>query len=270
MSVQNFIPTIWSARLLENLRKTYVFANLVNRDWEGEIRQAGDTVKITTPSAISVSTYAGSVSWETIQSVQQSLLIDQQKYWAFKVGDVDKAQANVNLIDTYMREAANTLADTVDQNIAALYASAGHTVALDISANYTGVRAALVSAGQKLAESNVPSAGRWLVVSPTVMSGIRLASDYTPASDMGDEFKRTGAIGFLEGFSIYESNNVAVATQHKCMFGTNAAITYAEQLISTEAIRLENSFDDGMRGLLVFGRKVVRPTALGVLNTTVA
>lgn len=270
MSVQNFIPTIWSARLLQAFRKTYVFRDLVNTDYEGEITQAGDTVKITTPGAVTVSDYAGTVSYETIQSTQQSLLIDQDKYWAFEVDDADKVQANVNLIDTYAMEAANSLADAVDQNLAALYTAAAHTVALDISSAFTGVRAALVEAGRKLDEANVPSQGRWMVLSPIVMAGIRLAGDYTPASEMGDELRRSGSIGFLEGFSLYLSNNIVVATQHKCLFGTNQAITFTEQLVETEAIRLQAKFADAVRGRMVFGRKVVRPAALGVLNTTVS
>lgn len=270
MSVQNFIPKIWAARLLIAFRKTYVFRPLVNTDYEGEITGAGDTVKITTPGGVTVQDYSGSVSYEELQSTQQNLLIDQQKYWAFKVDDVDKVQADVNLIDTYTEEAGNSLADTVDQNLASLYTEAGHTVSLDISSNYDGVREALVEAGQKLDESNVPSQGRWLVVSPTVMSGIRLASDYTPASELGDEVKLSGTIGMLEGFNLYMSNNVQIATQHKCLFGSRAAITFAEQLVETEALRLENQFADAVRGLMVFGRKVVRPSALGVLDTTVS
>lgn len=270
MSTANFIPEVWSARLLQNLRKSYVFRPLLNTNYEGEITNVGDTVKIMTPGAVTVSNYAGSVSYEDVQSTSQSLLIDQQKYWAFKVDDVDAAQANTNLIDAYMQEAANSLADTIDQNIAALYTAAGHTVALDVSSDDTGVRAALLEVSQKLDESNVPQSGRWMVVSPRVFRSIKGASDYSPASEMGDAIKMSGAIGMLEGFNIYVSNNVVVATQHKCMAGYQGSITFAEQVVQTEALRLQASFSDAMRGLLVFGRKVTRPSALVLLNTTVA
>lgn len=272
MAIDNFIPEVWSARLLLNFRKSFKFNMLVNRNYEGEISDSGDTVRITTPSAITVSDYAGTVTYQTPTSSQQTLLIDQDKYWAFEVDDLEKVQANVSLIDVFTEEAGVALADNVDQNIAALYTDVGDTVNLDISTgtgSFANVRPALIDLGQKLDEANVPQEGRWLMVSPTVMAGVRKASDYTPASEMGDEMKRTGAIGFLEGFNIHMSNNVAVATQHKCLAGTNAAITFAEQLVMTEALRRDTSFKDAVRGRLVFGRKVVRPAALLLLNTTV-
>lgn len=270
MTTANFIPEVWSARLLVNLRKNFVFKDIVNMDYQGEIRGAGDTVDILTPSAVTVNNYSGSVTYEDVQSTKQKLLIDQQKYWAFDVDDVDAVQANVNLIDTYMQEAAVALADSVDQNLASLYTEAGASVNLDVSSNDDGVRTALLSVAQELDEANVPQSGRWMVVSPRVFRSIKGNSSYSAASELGDMIKMSGAIGMLEGFNIYVSNNVQISTQHKCLAGYRGCITYAEQLVNTEAIRREGSFADAMRGLLVFGRKVTRPGALVVLNTTVA
>lgn len=270
MSIANFIPEVWSARVLFNLRKSLVFANLTNDNYEGEITGVGDTVKITTPASINVGAYSGTVTYQAPTTSQQSLSIDQDLYWAFDVDDADRLQANVDLIDTNTQEAAYALADSVDANLAGLYTDVGHTVNLDISSNFTGVRTALVDAAKNLDDNNVPNVGRWAVVSPTVFRGIKLASDYTPASELGDEMKRAGSIGMLEGFSIYMSRNVAVATQHKCLYGNNSAITLASQLVKTEAIRRDAAFADGIRGRMVFGRKVVRSGALGLLNVTVA
>lgn len=270
MSVDNFIPEVWSARLLINLRKKYVFRSLTNEDYEGEIKEAGDTVKIITPGAITVSNYAGSVSYENLPSTLQALLIDQQKYWGFKVPDIDKVQANANLMDTFMNEATNAMADAIDQNIASLYTAAGNTVNLDISSDYTGVRQALLDASEDLDDAGVPEEGRWLVVSPLVYKAIKGASDYSPASELGDEVKMSGAVGKLEGFNIFKSRNVQISTQHKCLAGYNGAITVAEQIAQTEAMRDPDSFADLVRGLVVFGRKVVRPGALVLINTTVA
>jgi hypothetical protein len=270
VSINNFIPTVWSARLQAQFDKAFIFRNLVNGNWEGEIRNAGDSVKITTPGNITVNDYSGTVTYETPQSTQQTLLIDQDKYWAFGVDDADRIQANVNLVDVYTRRAAVALADKVDQNIASLYTDTGATtVALDISANSTAVRGALVDANKELDNNSVPRSGRWLVVSPTVLAGIMKSTDYTAASELGDELKVRGTVGMLEGFSIFVSRNVQISTQHKCLFGTTDAITFAEQLINTEAVRRDAAFEDGIRGRMVFGRKVVQPEALGLLNVTV-
>lgn len=270
MSTDNFIPEIWSEKILETLRKQFVFSNLVNRDYEGEITQAGDTVHINTPAAVTVSDYAGSVTYQDVTSTTQALLIDQEKYWAIKIKDIDKVQANVELMPRYVDEAAIAMADTVDQALASLYTggTAG-TVALDVSANSAGVRDALLEANENLDSNNVPSFGRWLAVTPRVYRSIKAAPDYSIASELGDGIKMTGALGMLEGFNIYMSNNVTIATQHKCMYGTNAAITFAEQLAQTEALRLESAISDAMRGYLVYGHRVVRPDALGYLNVTV-
>lgn len=270
MSVNNFKPTIWSARLQDQFDKALIFRNLVNTNWEGEIQNAGDSVKITTPGNITVNDYSGTVTYETPDSTQQTLLIDQDKYWAFEVDDADQVQANVNLIDVYTRRAAYALADKVDQNIASLYTDTGATtVALDISAGSSGVRGALVDANKELDDNSVPRSGRWLVVSPTVFAGIMKSSDYTPASELGDQLKVAGTVGMLEGFSIFISRNVQVSTQHKCLFGTQDAITFAGQLVKTEALRRDAAFKDAIRGRFVFGRKVVQPEALGLLNVTV-
>ena len=270
MAHDNFKPEIWSARILYNLRKNFVFSGLVNRNYEGEITKAGDTVHITTPTGITVNDYSGTVVYQTPGENQQSLLIDQKKYWAFDVDDVDAVQANVELIDINAEEAGVSMADTVDQSIAGLYTAAGSTVALNISANDNGVRAALLEAAEALDDNNVPQAGRWLTVTPRVLRSIKGSPDYSVASELGDTIKMTGALGMIEGFNVFMSRNVAVATQHKCMFGTNAAITFAEQLVKTEALRREGSFADALRGLLVYGHKVVRPEALGLLDVTVA
>ena len=129
MAVNSFIPTLWSARLLVNLQKAQVFAGLVNRDYEGEIANAGDTVKINGIGAVTVGAYAKnstSLSWQTLADASQALLIDQSKYFAFKVDDVDKVQTNVNLIDAAMQEAAYALSDNIDQFIAGLHAQVGN------------------------------------------------------------------------------------------------------------------------------------------------
>lgn len=276
MSVQNFIPELWSTQLLTAFRKNLVFGGLINRNYEGEIRQHGDTVHITTPSAIGVSDYAGSVNYETPASTQQALLIDQKKYWAFELTDVDQAQANVNMMQAYMQEAAYALSDAVDQNIAGLYTSAGGgSVSIDLTATSPrqDLYPKMVEAAQNLDERNVPRTGRWVVLPPAAYAHLLKEDEFIHATSTGDQVLRTGEVGSVAGFTVYVSNNLTMTGSDKVaqgLYGTNAAITFAEQLTKTEALRRENSFNDAVRGLLLFGRKVVRPAALGNLVITVS
>lgn len=272
MAASNFIPELWSQLLLTSFRKNFVFGNLVNRNYEGEIRNQGDTVRINTPSAVSVRDYSGTVTYDQVLSTQQSLIIDQAKYYGFEVHDIDAAQANVNLESPYIVEAAQSLADAVDQSLAALYTSAASSVTASLVATTTDQYLKLVEAGKKLDEKNVPRSGRWVVVTPAGYADL-LGNDkfITSATVEGRDIVRTGEVGTIAGFTVYVSNNIVRTGSNKVahwLFGTNAAITFAEQITSTETIRRENSFADALRGLLVYGVKVVRPAALGTITAT--
>lgn len=273
MSASNFIPELWAQLLLTNFRKNLVFQSLTNRDYEGEIRNQGDTVRINTPSAVAVRSYAGSVSYDSIASTQQSLLIDQAKYFAFDVPDIDAAQANVSLTSPYITEAAQALADTVDQSIANLYVDAAHGVTGSIIATATDPYTDLVEAGQKLDEHNVPRGGRWVVVTPKVYAWLLKNNGFIAgaAGETSRNVVTTAQVGMVAGFTVYVSNNVVRTGAGKVsqnVYGTNAAITFGEQINSVETLRREASFADGVRGLLVYGHKVVRPAALGAWTVT--
>lgn len=266
MSINNFIPELWATQLLVNFRARHVFGNLVNRNYEGLIRNAGDTVRITTPSAITVSNYSGTVNYQAPTSTQQSLLIDQQKYWAFDLEDVDQAQANVNLMQAYMDEAAYALADSVDAALATLYTDAGLTqISLDVGTDDFYDK--MTVAGQYLDEANVPRGGRWVVMTPKGYANILQNDAFIHSTVAADQVIRTGEVGSISGFTVYVSNNLVNTTSSSFayLYGTNAAITFAEQVVKTEALRRETAFTDGVRGLLVYGHKVVRPSSLGVI-----
>src|SRR5690625_3858894 len=276
MSTSNFVPELWSRLLLTAFRKNLVFASLVNRDYEGEIREMGDTVKITTPSAVAVKDYAGTVSYNTLLSRQQSLGIDQAKYFGFEVSDVAAAQANVSLESTYIVEAAQALADAVDQDLAGLYTAAG-LADIPVTLASDDLYEALVLAGRRLDEANVPRAGRWVVVSPAGYASLLTNDKFVvQATATGDSIVATGLVGQVAGFTVYTSNNVATVEDanedefRKYLYGTNRAITFAEQVSKTETLRREGSFSDAIRGLLVFGRRVIRPNSLGTITATEA
>jgi len=283
MAVNNFIPTLWSARILSNLQKAQVFAGLCNRDYEGEITQAGDTVKIGGIGAISTATYtknSTSLSWATLTDATQSLSIDQAKYFAFKVDDVDKIQVNANLIDEAMREAAYAMADVIDAYVAGLYGDAasanklgsdgGSAKTIGYGSGEVDPYKTLVNMGVLLSAQNVPQTGRWAVVPPWFSGMLRKSSSFVanPAGVTGQSVVN-GFVSRIAGFDIYESNNVTNDGQStktwRCMFGTNLAVSLAIQKSpSMEAIRLQDSFSDGVRGLLLYGAKVVRPASLAV------
>lgn len=134
MAVTTFIPELWSARLLYALEKAHVATNLVNRNYEGEISNHGDTVHINTIGAITVKSYTKNTDIadpEVLSTTDQNLVIDQSKYFNFQVDDVDKVQAAGELVDTAMGRAAYALADVSDAyllGVIAAGAAAGNTI----------------------------------------------------------------------------------------------------------------------------------------------
>lgn len=132
MSIKNFIPTLWSARLQANLDKKLVYADVVNHDYEGEIKKLGDKVKINQIGPITIKDYLTGdgapkklADPEEVTSTQQELVIDKAKYFNFKVDDIDAAQANLKLVDKAMDRASYAIGDVIDQHIASFVKDAG-------------------------------------------------------------------------------------------------------------------------------------------------
>ncbi len=278
MSLNNFIPSIWSALLLNSLKKAQVFTQegIVNRDYQGDITGFGSSVKINTLGAVSVSNYSknGTITLEDLDSNQQTLLIDQQKYFGFYIDDIDTAQQNPKVMAQAMEEAAYALRDVADQYIAGLFngAASGIGGAGGVQITSTNAYEKLVELSVALDEQNAPSNGRWVIV-PSWVHGKLLQDDRFVASgsQLGDGTLQNGVVGRAAGFNILTSNNVKkeVVTGTdvwRCMAGYAGAISYAEQIMSVEAFRPENRFADAVKGLHVFGAKVVRPDGLVVLN----
>lgn len=268
MGLENFIPEVWSASLLVQLRKNHVFANLVNRDYQGDIR-FGDTVRITELGAVSVGDYSknGTVTWQNMDSAQKTLLIDQQKYFAVKLDDIDAVQANVRLLDGIMQEAAYSVSDTIDAHIAGLYAQAGATVtALTVTAG--NVIKNVADFALKLDEANVPTGGRYLVIPPwynqhLVLAASGAVSATATSKVMDDGMILNGYVGQFYGFNILMSNNVNNnGTVWNIMAFNKSAITHAGQVSKVMATPIEDGFQEGVKGLYVYGSKVVRPAAL--------
>lgn len=271
MSVQNFIPTLWSARLLANLDKAHVFGNIVNRDYEGEIKQAGDRVKINQMGDVTIGDYDGTdiADAEELTSAQKELLIDQAKYFNFQVDDVDQAQANVTLMDKGMQRASVAFAEVVDKAIAEKYVEAGSQIGDDttpVALTAENVYDQMVDLSVALDEKNAPREGRYVVV-PAFVHGLLLKSDAFVSAN--NEVAKKGLVGQVAGFDVYVSNNVAKVDEgFKIMGGTPDAITMAEQILEVEAYRPEKRFSDALKGLHVYGIAVTQPDALAVLTAT--
>ncbi|OII64597.1 P22 coat protein - protein 5 domain protein [Streptomyces sp. CC53] len=278
MTVRNFVPEIWSSRLLVATRKELIYASptVVNRDYEGEISEAGDTVRITSVSRPTVGTYtpgSTTITPETLTTGQRTLTVDQSKYWAFEIDDVDKRQAKGGLVPQAMSEAAYALADTIDQYVAGLYTQIQASNFLNVVGSpidtYTTPTDAydevLVPLRTKLTKANVPRAGRYVIVPPEFYASLLLDDRFITADKAAtDTGLRSGFVGRAAGFDIYESNNCPVPTGDTTVVqaGVKQAITFAEQINKTEAYRPENSFADAVKGLALYGAKVLRPDHL--------
>jgi N4-gp56 family major capsid protein len=283
MAILRFRPEIWSARLLVALRTALVYGGplVVNRDWEGEISQAGDTVRVTTISDPTVDDYVPNstvITPEELTDAQRTIVVDQAKYFAFKVDDVDARQAAGNVMSEGMARAAYKFRDEVDRFLASLYTGAQAAnvvpeVAIDTSTPTSWATEAalaydevLVPLGVKLDEADVPTEGRYCIVPPSFHGVIRRDARFVNAEKSGDggQALRNGVVGQAAGFTILKSNNVPTpeAGHRVISAGTNAALTLAEQINKTEAYRPESSFSDAVKGLLLFGSKLIRPEML--------
>lgn len=271
MAVTNFIPTVWSARLLANLDKAFVYPSAVNKDYEGEIKDFGDTVKINQMGAVTVTDYTGTLADpEELTSAQTLLTIDQRKSFNFKVDDVDKAQANVTLIDKGMERAGVAVADVIDQFIAAFVAQATIKVGnatTPIAIIATNAYDTLVDLGVALNKKNVSKIGRFAIVPPEFVGLLQKDPRFTLNSNV----LVSGISGVVANFEIRESNNVPVlAGKYSILEGTTEAISYAGQVTEVEAYRPEKSFSDAIKGLYVYGAKVVQPDCIACLTATFA
>lgn len=270
MSVKNFIPQIWSARLLANLDKKLVYANAVNRDYEGEIKKYGDTVKINQMGDVTVKDYKdGKIDDpEELKSSQTILTIDQAKYFNFKVDDVDKAQANITLVDKGMGRASYAVQDVIDQFIATFVKDAKIKMGSSskpIELTPTNAYDTLVDLGVELDNKNVPRVGRFAILPPFYLGLLSKDARFTKEYKILENGVVEGAT--VAGFSLRMSNNVPVSSgNYSIMAGTDMAISFAGQVTEIEAYRPEKSFADAMKGLYVFGAKVVQSNCLACLT----
>jgi len=288
----NFIPEIWSGKLIENFYDATVLAAISNTNYEGEIRRMGDTVNIRTTPEIAIKTYVKgqTLSVENPDKPKIQLVIDKGEYFACIEDDVDKVQSDVNMMDTWSKDASERMKIKIDQrvltdilpDISALNkgATAGRitgnidlgTTGTPVAITKSNVLDYIVDMGTVLDEANAPEGDRFLVI-PAKMAGMIKKSDLKDASLTGDSVSvlRNGRLGMIDRFTLYMSHNLSVTSgKFSIIAGHKMGFTFASQMTEMESLRAESTFGNVIRGLQVYGYKVVKPEALAQGIVTLA
>ena len=249
MAVTNFIPTIWEARLLEKFHERSV-AELITT---APTKIEGNKIIFNKVSDIALNDYEGTVNFEDLTTSKVELPMDVKKYWAFKVDDVDAVQSAGDLIDPHVSEAGYGLQEATDKLILDEALKTSNTVTAD------KVYDAIVKANTVLNKNKVSKADRFVVINAEALEDLHLDARFTTNYTILEN-------GVMEGAKI---NGVQLVFSEELNAGTCAvvalhksAIGFGKQLQETEAMRLQNSFADGVRGLQVCGAKTLREEAV--------
>ena len=276
MSIQNFVSTVWSENLYQALDKKYIAVSNCNRDYEGEIREKGNTVRICGIEDVSVSDYTKNANMdypEVLSDHQRELVINQAKCFNFQIDDIDLTQASPKLMELAMKNAASALANAADRYVYSLCSEAGSTISLsNVSAD--NIIDSLIDARTKLMEKNVSDASDIVIEVTPEIAGMILKAKVGLSTD-NESALENGCLGSIGGCKIFVSNNLNKAYTdsgliHQCIARTKRAIAFAEQLSEIDAYRPELRFADAVKGLHLYGAKVVYPDEMVLLNMTIA
>jgi len=290
-----FLPKVYSKQVLNFFRKSSVAEAITNTDYAGEISGYGDTVRIIKEPVITVYQYerGADITKTALTDQEVSLVVDTANAFKFIVDDIETNMSHVNFRDVATSSAAYALRDAFDEGvIATMFAGVsaatpnhilGSDDATDLAAGtFDGTGNLDIGFGSSehdpidvlsrmarlLDEQNIPEEGRWFLASPEfyeilVQSSSKLLSvDY----NAGQGSIRNGLVssGKLRGFDMYKTNNIAATSNAagQCLAGHMSATATAQTITSTEVIRDPDSFGDIVRGLHVYGAKVLRPDAM--------
>lgn len=288
-----FIPEIWSGKIIEKFYDATVLAAIANTDYEGEITSYGDKVNIRTKPDIAIRDYNAydSLTSDAPSSSGVELLIDRGKYWSTVLDDVMEVQSDLDHLSMWADDASESMKIDIDTDVLAgisadvAAANQGATAGAQVGTSINlGAAAApvtvtaitaigkIIDCGQILDEQNIPETGRWVVI-PAWLAAMIKTSELKDASLTGDgvSMLRNGRLGMIDRFTLYSSNLLpynVTDTAHSIFFGHSHGLTFASQLTKVETLRAESTFGTLLRGLQVFGFKVVDGTALGILYAT--
>jgi len=304
LQANGFIPEIWSGKLIEKFYASTVLSAISNTDYEGEIKGQGDKVKIRTKPTITISDYRadGLLTLQRPSGNIIELSIDQGKYFNTILDDVMDVQSDLNLMSMWSDDASEQMKIVIDQAVlggllngaTATYnrGTAAGRISGAINLGVTGTPLAATSAaasgkvdilsvllrmGQALDEQNIPETGRWVVL-PTWAATLIKQSELRQAYLSGDgvSMLRNGRLGMVDRFTIYSSNLLPAGTtgglasgEYVFYAGHSHGLTFASQVSKVETLRSEQTFGTVLRGLQVFGYKVVDGTALTQAIVTV-
>ena len=279
---------MWSGKLIENFYDATVLAAISNTDYEGEIKNMGDTVNIRTSPEITIRDYVKgqTLTVETPDKPKLQLLIDKGEYFACVEDDLDQVQTDINLMDTWSKDASEKMKIKIDQRVLVDMlpdvsaqnkgASAGRisgninmgvaSTPRALGGSTTEVINFIVDTGTVLDEANCPESDRFMII-PAAMAGLIKKSELRDASISGDSqsISRNGRIGQIDRFTLYVSHNLNKSgSEYSIIAGNKMGFTFASQMTEMETIRSEHTFGDIIRGLQVYGYKVVKPEALAV------
>jgi len=292
LSQGNFTPQIFSQKVQKFFRRASVVEDITNTDYAGEIENFGDTVKIIKEPTITVRDYTRgqTVDTQVLADDQITMTVDQGSYFAFKVDDIEERQSHVNFEALATSSGAYSLKKNYDYNVLKFIydnATAGTGTGTDSSPidgdAAVDTLANLVSTAKKnLDKNDVPEENRWLVAPPEFFQQLRKAgaklSDQSVMADGGASQIRNGKVTDrpLFGFNMYQSNAIAVSggsaadhtfgssgsNEHVFLYGHMSGVATVNHIAKTELIRDPDSFADVVRGLHVFGRKILRSEAV--------
>lgn len=269
MAVANFIPEVWSKKLLKIFDNMVVMKKLVNTDYEGDIKNAGDTVHVRTFGDVTINDYTRdqTINFQALSDPMSDLTIDQQKYFAFKVDDMDKAQSDIKILEGYSSRAAVAIRDVVDTRLLSHYAdtptanregSDGSPITLSKSNIYEYVSAL----SKRMDDANAPEDGRNLVGNPLFKQILQNCPEFLRDTSLGDKVVQNGRIGSILGFSVHCTTNLpTTASGHFPILGlTRDFISFASQIQKVESVRPYDMFADAVKGLYLYGSKVFTNT----------
>jgi len=294
LSAGVFVPQIYSAKLQDKFYAASTVPAIANHNWEGEIMAYGDTVNIRKVPTISIQDYSvnSAISYQDVSDEQIQLNINQAKYYAFKVDYIDDYQSDLALIDMITQDAAMQMAVKVDQTVlqgiwgsittaqtigqtGADAPAIGNATPISLGdLSQSKLITPLLMAGEVLDGNNVPRDGkRWAVITPEYARFLK-QSDLKQVMITGDNESplRNGYVGEIDGMKLYISTNLTnavgsvQAAPSKMFVGHESALTFASQFIKHEMMPLQNTFGYGIKGLQVFGFKVVKNESLVLIN----
>lgn len=298
-----FIPEVWSGKLVEKFYKATVLGAVANTDYEGEIKNYGDKVQIRSRPDVTIADYSANMELAVTRPsvAKQTMNIDKGKYFNLALDDVMEVQSDIDQLSIWAEDAAEQMKINIDNDVLntglvgnAAAANMGNTAGAISSSYRIGTVAApayinkvaagtgagdsasndravvdfIVDCGSVLDEQNIPESGRWMVI-PAWVAGLIKQSDLKDASLSGDgtSILRNGRLGMIDRFTLYISNvlsaDATYTSSFPVLFGTKAGFSFASQVTKMETIRSERTFSNLLRGLQVYGYKVVNSVALG-------